>query len=84
MVFPYWRIYWNKNDGGELTHGEKIYIMNPESLYIIPPFTSFSSRFVKHHAHSKGIHVSGRHLTTNYNEEDYLEKSLVHFLHISI
>lgn len=79
MVFPYWRIYWNKNEGGELVFGEKTYVMNPDSLYIIPPFTSFSSRFVKNNIYSKGIHVSGRHLTTNYSEENYLDKSLAHF-----
>lgn len=79
MVFPYWRIYWNRNEGGELTFGEKVYTMYPDSLYIIPPFTSFSSRFVKNNIYSKGIHVSGRHLTANYDEKDYLDKSLVHF-----
>ena len=47
MVFPFWRIYWNKNEGGELKHQEEIYKMDPNYIYIIAPFTSFSSRFTK-------------------------------------
>ncbi|WP_343330539.1 AraC family transcriptional regulator [Polaribacter staleyi] len=79
MVFPYWRIYWNKNEGGELIHNDKVTRMTPDILYIIPPFTSFSSRFTKNHIHKTGIHVSGKHLTNNIDENDYKEKSLIHF-----
>ncbi|AUC21495.1 MULTISPECIES: AraC family transcriptional regulator [Polaribacter] len=79
MIFPFWRIYWNRNEGGELIHLEDVYKMTPDTLYIIPPFTSFSSRFSKKHVYNDGIHVSGRHLTSDYEEEDYLESSLIHF-----
>jgi AraC-like DNA-binding protein len=79
MIFPFWRIYWNRNEGGELIHLEEVYKMTPDTLYIIPPFTSFSSRFSKKHIYETGIHVSGRHLTSDYNEEDYLDSSLIHF-----
>ncbi|MBG7629625.1 MAG: helix-turn-helix transcriptional regulator [Bacteroidetes bacterium] len=79
MVFPYWRIYWNKNLGGELIHQEDVYEMNPNYIYIIAPFTSFSSRFTKKHVYDSGIHVSGRHLTETINESDFEEKSLFHF-----
>ncbi|MDV7139166.1 AraC family transcriptional regulator [Maribacter sp. TH_r10] len=79
MVFPFWRLYWNKNEGGELIHQNKVYTMTPNYIYIIPPFTSFSSRFTKNHMYNEGIHVSGKHLTTNYNEKDYVDKHLFHF-----
>jgi len=79
MVFPFWRIYWNKNEGGELKHLEEIYKMDPDSIYIIAPFTSFSSRFTKKHVFDSGIHVSGRHVTESMNESDFEEKSLLHF-----
>jgi len=79
MVFPYWRIYWNKNEGGELIHNDKTTTMQPDMLYIIPPFTSFSSRFAKHHVYKTGIHVSGKHLTNTIDESRYEEKSLIHF-----
>lgn len=79
MVFPFWRIYWNRNEGGELTHLDNVYKMTPDTLFVIPPFTSFSSRFTKKHIYNKGIHVSGRHLTSDYDEENYLDSSLIHF-----
>lgn len=79
MVFPFWRLYWNKNEGGQIIHQGNVFDMDPKFLYIIPPFTSFSSRFVKNHIYNKGIHVSGKHLTSSYNEEDIDDRHLVHF-----
>lgn len=79
MVFPFWRLYWNKNEGGELIHQNKAYTMTPDFIYIIPPFTSFSTRFTKNHVFNEGIHVSGKHLTNNYTEEDYKDDHLIHF-----
>jgi len=85
MVFPFWRIYWNKNEGGELTHQENVYKMDPDYIYVIAPFTSFSSRFVKKHVYHSGIHVLGRRLTDAYNEADFEEKSLIHlFIHFNL
>lgn len=79
MVFPFWRIYWNKNNGGELKFQDDTYIMNPDSLYIISPFTSFSTRFSKNHKHTSGIHVHGNNLSDRHNESYFEEKSLIHF-----
>ncbi len=79
MQFPFWRIYWNKNEGGELRHEDEIYKMDSNHIYIIAPFTSFSSRFTKKHLYNTGIHVSGRHITASYNESDTNEDSLIHF-----
>lgn len=85
MVFPFWRIYWNKNKGGELRHQDYVYKMDPKYIYIIAPFTSFSSRFNKKHVYSSGIHVSGRHLTETFSESDFEDKSLIHlFIHFNL
>ena len=78
MVFPFWRIYWNRNDGGQLIHQDTIFDMDPNCVYIIPPFTSFSSRYKKNHIYDKGIHVAGKHLTGDFNE-DACENQLIHF-----
>ncbi|MGJ8744046.1 helix-turn-helix domain-containing protein [Polaribacter sp.] len=79
MVFPFWRIYWNKNEGGEIIHLDKLYKMTPDTLYIIPPFTSFSSRFSKKPLYTKGMNVKGRYLTKDVNENDFMDQSLFHF-----
>ncbi len=79
MVFPFWRLYWNKNEGGELIHQENIHKMDPKFLYIIPPFTSFSTQFTKNHKFNNGIHVNGKQLTSFYDENEYYDKHLIHF-----
>ncbi|MHA7942874.1 helix-turn-helix domain-containing protein [Formosa sp. 3Alg 14/1] len=85
MVFPYWRLYWNRNTGGELIHRDNIFEMDPNCLYIIPPFTSFSSRFTKNHVYSNGIHVNGKHVTSTINEDHYVDSSLIHlFIHFNL
>lgn len=79
MVFPFWRIYWNKNEGGELTLQDTVYKMDPNYLYIISPFTSFSTRYLNHHNYRSGIHVSGKNLSERHNEAHIGNKSLIHF-----
>ncbi|GAA3650254.1 hypothetical protein GCM10022397_38580 [Flavivirga jejuensis] len=79
MVFPFWRIYWNKNEGGELTLQDTVYKMDPNYLYIISPFTSFSTRYLKNHNYKSGIHVSGKHLSERHDGAYFENKSLIHF-----
>ncbi|WP_369049292.1 helix-turn-helix domain-containing protein [Tenacibaculum sp. UWU-22] len=79
MVFPFWRIYWNKNNGGQLTLQDKVFEMDSNHIYIISPFTSFSSRFTKNHKYDSGIHVMGKNLTEMHNEAFYESRSLIHF-----
>ncbi|WP_422351064.1 helix-turn-helix domain-containing protein [Flagellimonas sp.] len=42
MSFPFWRLYWNKNQGAYVHFNEKIYL-TPDKIYLIPPFTPFSN-----------------------------------------
>lgn len=79
MVFPFWRIYWNRNHGGVLAHMNEKTVMTPEYVYIIAPFTSFSSKFIKKSMFAKGIHVSGRHLINTDKEVELESESLIHF-----
>jgi len=79
MVFPFWRIYWNKNEGGELILQDNIYKMESNYLYIISPFTSFSTRYIKNHKYESGIHVSGKNLSESLNETYYEKNYLIHF-----
>lgn len=79
MVFPFWRLYWNKNEGGEILFQDEVYEMNPHHLYIVSPFTSFSTRFIKNNKYSSGIHVQGKNLTERHNDSYYEKKSLIHF-----
>lgn len=85
MVFPFWRIYWNRNMGGVLTHLEDEIEMDPGHMYIISPFTSFSSHYKKRISYKTGIHVSGRHLIVSDEENELESESLIHFfLHFNL
>ena len=79
MGFPFWRIYWNKNNGGELELYGKIYPMQPNSIYVIAPFTPFSSGINGKKQFTSGIHVEGSNLTAAHAEPYFMEKSLLHF-----
>jgi AraC-like DNA-binding protein len=85
MVFPFWRIYWNKNLGGILKQSGNTHVMDSETIYIIPPFTSFSSQYKKNHQFNQGINVSGRHMSQSDNEAQCSEQSLLHlFIHFNL
>lgn len=85
MAFPFWRIYWNKNEGGVLNQNQNTYKMESDAIYVIPPFTSFSTKYVKNHFYEQGINVSGRHMEKNDDEEAIAKSSLLHlFIHFNL
>lgn len=79
MIFPYWRIYWNKNEGGEIEYNEETYKMDENSLYIIPPFTSFNAQYLMNHTYNEGIHVTGKPVRFIDKETKTEQKHLLHF-----
>lgn len=85
LAFPFWRIYWNKSDGGVLSQNQKKHIMETNSVYVIPPFTSYSSKYEKNHSSEKGIKVLGRYIN-EFDDESILSKnSLLHlFIHFNL
>nr|WP_297916553.1 AraC family transcriptional regulator [uncultured Allomuricauda sp.] len=85
MAFPFWRIYWNKNKGGLLQQGQNTYAMDPKSIYIISPFTSFSTRFSLNHSFDQGVNVYGRSITASDNEDLISKSALLHlFVHFNL
>ncbi len=85
MIFPYWRIYWNKNQGGMLGYNDKLIPMNSDHVYIIPPFTPFYTRLKKRHIFNKGINVTGKVINQLTKEEDIEANSLMHlFIHFNL
>lgn len=85
LAFPFWRIYWNKNSGGVLNFNQSEYKMTPDKIYIIPPFTSFSTSFEKNKKYNKGVNVLGRHLNEHDDDSVRSENSLLHlFIHFNL
>ena len=85
MIFPYWRIYWNKNSGGILGYHDELISMDPDCVYIIPPFTPFYTRYEKRHIYSKGINVTGKVIHGSIDEAELEAHSLIHlFIHFNL
>lgn len=40
---PYWRLYWNSNEGASIRSGRQIISLGPDRIVLIPPDTPFSS-----------------------------------------
>ena len=43
-VFPCWVFYWNPEPGAELFSGGKVYPLQEDSCFLIPPYTKFSTK----------------------------------------
>lgn len=85
MLFPYWRLYWNKTDNGILTYLEQVYEMDKNSIFIIPPYTSFNTHIKDHQRISEGINVKGRRIDRTQPEEEIDRNQLLHlFIHFNL
>jgi AraC-like DNA-binding protein len=85
MVFPYWRIYWNKNSGGVIGYHHTEYAMKPDHLYIISPNTPFYSYIFDKKRSTTGIEVSGRRIVKGEDESVIARQALLHlFIHFNL
>lgn len=84
-AFPYWRIYWNKNEGGMITYQGKTIEMKKENAYIIPPHTFFRSHIIGSRKKMKGLNVVGREVRKEENESSLLGSHILHlFVHFNL
>ncbi|MGM0377225.1 MAG: helix-turn-helix domain-containing protein [Bacteroidota bacterium] len=85
MAFPYWRIYWNKNEGGILEYKEKQHRMKPDTLYIIPPNTLYHGYMRYKKKGFNEIHVKGNRVETTDDEKEIGHNHLLHlFIHFNL
>ena len=84
-AFPYWRIYWNKNYGGIITHQGKRIQMQRENVYLIPPNTSFRSHIEGSKKKLKGMNVLGREVRKEDDENLLASNRILHlFIHFNL
>jgi AraC-like DNA-binding protein len=85
MTFPYWRLYWNKTDNGEISYLDKTFEMDINSIYLIPPFTAFNTHIADHARITKGINVAGNRIENTQDEEDLVKDHMLHlFIHFNM
>lgn len=69
LSFPYWRIYNNVQKGAFMEHNGKIYEMQPDTLYLIAPNTSYSSRLYDNPIPQEGYHLTGGRISETTPQE---------------
>jgi len=85
MTFPYWRLYWNKTDNGEISYLEQVFKMDKDSIYLIPPFTPFNTHILDHARITEGINVAGYRIDNTQDEENLARDYLLHlFIHFNM
>jgi AraC-like DNA-binding protein len=86
MSFPYWRLYWNKSQGGMISYHEKTIELIPGRIVLIPPYTAFSSRLKGNTLPSSGYKLEGARMEPGMNESELLnEGAVLHlFIHFNL
>jgi AraC-like DNA-binding protein len=87
MSFPYWRLYWNKNDGAYVKTHENVYL-SPGRIILIPPNTSFSTDIVQKEKKNTGnsYDLTGSRVMNAEDERERLQEGkILHlFIHFNL
>ncbi|MDR1337020.1 MAG: AraC family transcriptional regulator [Tannerella sp.] len=76
LSFPFWRIYNNRQKGGFIEYLNRVYDMEPDTLYLIAPNTGYSSRLYNHAIPEEGYRLAGGRISeTTRNERSELLKN---------
>ena len=85
MSFPYWRLYWNKTPNGEISCLDQSYVMDIDSIFLIPPFTPFNTHIRDHARITEGINVAGSRIEKTNDEDELAKEYLLHlFIHFNM
>ncbi|MEG0947731.1 MAG: AraC family transcriptional regulator [Bacteroidales bacterium] len=86
LAFPYWRIYYNSQEGGFIKSDQKIYPLTPDTLYLIAPNTRYSSYLYNHTIPKESYHLKGGRIADLNKEkrntlirEGAIEHLFIHF-----
>lgn len=80
LSFPFWRLYWNKNEGAYVYYNKKIHL-SPNKMYLIPPHTPYSTGIANQRT-NESIHnlfKCGK-ISSEKSEKEHLNKGdILHF-----
>ena len=86
LSFPFWRFYWNMNEGGFVCYGKKV-MLNPNSIILIPPNTPFSTDIIGDSSvSSKNNMLEGGWISDIEIESDSLQNGFIlhFFIHFNL
>lgn len=83
LSYPYWRIYYNKQEGASIIHKAITYPLNPDKIYLIAPNTSYSTYLFDNNVPKNGYALKGDRIgkegNLDFNEESFVEHLFIHF-----
>lgn len=86
LSFPYWRVYWNKQDGANIYYNGMEYSLTKDKIVIIAPNTAFATRLYNNTIPVEGYELEGGRVGETETEEQLVSKGcIIHlFIHFNI
>ena len=88
LSYPFWRIYYNRQEGASIISNGSIIDLKPNRIYLITPNTSYASKLFDHNIPRFGHKVSGGRIAIIRPEERKListHQAIEHlFIHFTI
>ena len=78
LSFPFWRLYYNSMEGGEVIYKSQSYKLDKTKIILIPPYTSFSTCL----KHSKADNISGNRIESQFELDTLHELGMIDHLFI--
>lgn len=83
LAYPYWRIYYNNQEGASLVSNGQTYALTPDNIYLIAPNTSYSTYLFDHKVPKTGYALKGgridKHNTGVMPGDRIIEHLFIHF-----
>jgi AraC-like DNA-binding protein len=86
LLFPFWRLYWNMNEGACVFYDEQI-MLNPDMIILIPPNTPFSTDIIgDQNLLTANSMLEGGWIESNEMEVDSLQNGFIlhFFIHFNL
>ncbi|MGQ1946815.1 helix-turn-helix domain-containing protein [Geofilum sp. OHC36d9] len=86
LSFPYWRMYWNKQDGAHISYNGTEYPLTKDKIMLIAPNTAFATRLYYTNIPNKGYELEGNRADETINESQLVSQGcIMHlFIHFNI
>lgn len=82
LSFPYWRIYHNQNEGASIIQKGKEIKLDPNTIIMIAPNTSYATRLFDHAIPDSGYSLIGGRITHKIIERELNNPSTIQHLFI--
>lgn len=79
LSFPYWRLYYNKQEGASIYYKGKKIDLCPNKLYLIAPNTPYSTQLFDYNIPKNHVHLEGDRIQNNEQPEDSIAHLFIHF-----